>query len=45
MILLADFAGYFACYASSTSANIFAITESWLSERDVAHKTEITLPG
>ena len=35
----------FACYASSTGADIFAITESWLSERDMAHKTEITLPG
>ena len=34
----------FACYASSTGTNIFAITKSWLSERDVAHKTEITLP-
>lgn len=35
----------FVCYASSTGADIFAITESWLSERDMAHKTEITLPG
>ena len=35
----------FACYANSTGADIFAITESWLSERDIAHKAEITLPG
>ena len=26
----------FVCYASSTGADIFAITESWLSERDMA---------
>ena len=35
----------FACYTSTTGADIFAITESWLSERDTAHKAEITLPG
>ena len=35
----------FDCYASSTGADIFAITESWLSEKDVAHKTQITLHG
>ena len=35
----------FVCYASSTSADNFAITESWLSERDMANKTEIKLPG
>ena len=35
----------FACYANSTGADIFAITESWLSERDMAHKAEIPLPG
>ena len=35
----------FACYASSTGADIFVITESWLSERDMAHKREITQPG
>ena len=35
----------FACYANSTGADIFAITESWLPERDMAHKAEITLPG
>ena len=27
----------FACYANSTGADIFATTESWLSERDMAH--------
>ena len=35
----------FICYESSTSADIFVITESWLSERDVADKAHITLPG
>ena len=33
------------CHASSTGPNIFAITESGLSERDVAHKAEIMRPG
>lgn len=35
----------FVCYALSTGADIFAITETWLTEKDAAHKTEITLPG
>ena len=37
----------FVCYASSTGADIFAITESWLSERDmgkISAQPHTTLP-
>ena len=33
------------CYASSTGADVFAVTETWFSEFDVAHRTEATPPG
>ena len=35
----------FVCDGPSTGADIFAITETWLTERDMAHKAEIILPG
>ena len=35
----------FVCYASSSSADVFAITETWLTERDQTQRAEITLPG
>ena len=36
---------HFVCYASSTGADIFAITETWFTEDDMTHRAEITLPG
>ena len=35
----------FVCYASSSGADVFAITETWLTERGPAQRAEITLPG
>ena len=35
----------FLCYASSSSADVFAITKTWLTERDQTQRAEITLPG
>ena len=35
----------FVCYASSIRADIFAVTETWFSECDAAHRTEATPPG
>ena len=35
----------FVCYALSTGADIFAITETWFTEDDMTHRAEITLPG
>jgi len=35
----------FVCYAASTGADIFTCTETWLTERDMTKRAEITLPG
>lgn len=35
----------FVCYAASTGADIYIFTETWLTERDIAHRAELTLPG
>lgn len=35
----------FACYIPSTGADLIAITETWLTKDDMAHRAEITLPG
>ena len=35
----------FVCYAASTGANIYTSTETWLTERDMAKRAELTLPG
>ena len=35
----------FLCYVKSCAADIFAITETWFTERDSAHRAEVTPPG
>lgn len=35
----------FVCYVNSTEADIFAITETWLTDNDTAHRVEVTPPG
>ena len=35
----------FVCYVKSCAADIFAITETWLSDMDCAHRAEATPPG
>ena len=35
----------FVCYATSSRADVFAVTETWFSERDGAHRAEATPPG
>ena len=35
----------FVCYGLSTGADVFAITETWFTDKDIAHKAEITLLG
>ena len=35
----------FVCYAFSSRADVFAVTEIWFSERDAAHRAEVTPPG
>ncbi|KAL9959876.1 hypothetical protein ACROYT_G033246 [Oculina patagonica] len=35
----------FLCYASTSGADIFAVTETWFSHRDIAHRIEATPPG
>ena len=35
----------FVCYAPSTGADIFSITETWITENDMTHRAEMTLPG
>lgn len=35
----------FVCYAASTGADIYIFTETWLTERDIAHRAELTRPG
>lgn len=35
----------FVCYVRSSGADIFAITETWLTENDIAHRVEVTPPG
>ena len=37
--------GEFVCYVGSSSADIVAITETWLTANDTAHGITITLPG
>ncbi len=34
----------FVYYGLSTGADIFAITETWFTDKDMAHRAEITLP-
>ena len=36
---------HFVCYASSNGADHFAVTETWFSEFDDAHRAEATPPG
>ena len=33
------------CYVKSCAADIFAITETWLTDKDCAHRAEVTPPG
>ena len=35
----------FVCYVKSCAADIFAITETWLTAKDCAHRAEVTPPG
>ena len=35
----------FLCYVKSCAADIFAITETWLTEKDSAHRAEVTPLG
>ena len=35
----------FVCYAISSRADVFAVTETWFSERDAAHRAEATPLG
>ena len=35
----------FVCYATSSRADVFAVTETWFSERDAAHRAQATPPG
>ena len=35
----------FLCYVKSCAADIFAVTEIWFTERDSAHRAEVTPPG
>ena len=35
----------FLCYVKSCAADIFAITETWFTEKDSAHRAEVTPPG
>lgn len=35
----------FVCYAASTGADIYAMSETWLTDRDNAKRAEMTLPG
>ena len=35
----------FLCYVKSCAADMFAITETWFTERDSAHRAEVTPPG
>ena len=35
----------FVCYVKSCAADIFAITETWLTDKDCAHRAEVTPPG
>ncbi len=35
----------FVCYGLSTGADVFAITQTWFTDKDMAHRAEITLPG
>ena len=35
----------FVCYALSTGADVFAITETWFAEHDMANRGAVTLPG
>ena len=43
--LLRNKAADYVCYATSSRADVFAVTETWFSERDAAHQTEATPPG
>ena len=36
---------YFVCYAYTTRADIFAVTETCFTQRDIAHRIEATPPG
>ena len=33
--------GDFLCYASTTGADIFAVNETWFSQRDIAYQIEV----
>ena len=35
----------FVDYVVTSKADLFAVTETWFTEMDVAHKTQATLPG